>query len=334
VSELFNENLLDLNRSSVVYDEAGFVIKLSLFDGSSDGASLLIFPADFHQLTHLRELYLYVPCFSLPTSLCQLPNLRSFVLSSPFPVEGFPPEFAQLKTLQYLGLGELEWREVPPVIWQLPNLRALDLSGNQLTYLPPEIGQLTSLHFLYLLDNRLLQLPVEIGQLEQLEEFELWPHNLQTLPEEITRLHHLYEMELSRNLLESLDIPRIAARMGMVFSPHPLFPALRRMLPATVDMPPYPCACCGYLTRKANEQEHEICPVCFWEADAQQRLSPSSAMGANQVCLIEARLNFARIGASEDRALTRVRPAQPEEMPDELTRVPYLDFGRFLLSER
>jgi Cysteine-rich CPCC/Leucine rich repeat len=262
-----------------------------------------------------------------PTEICQLPSLRAFVLSTPYSAEEFPSEFAQLSNLRYLGLGELGWTQVPPVIWQLSNLRVLDLSENRLTHLSPEIGRLTQLRFLYLFGNRLLQLPAEIGQLTELEELGVWPHKLQMLPDEITQLRKLHELNLSKKLLGSADISRLASKMGMYIDPHPLFPALQRMAPRTQNTPPYPCACCGYLTRKEPEHAYEICPVCFWESDFQQRLSPSSSMGANTSCLIEARLNFARIGVSDDRFLTKVRPPLPAEIPDEERRKPSMNFG-------
>lgn len=323
VNELFNENEISTLCSSVVYDDTGYLIKLSLVDAYLDWSSFFELPADFGQLTHLRELYIYGSLTHFPTSICQLPSLRAFVLSAPYPADAFPLEFAQLRTLQYLGLGELGWTQVPPVIWQLTNLRVLDLSGNRLTSLPPEIGQLTQLRFLYLLENRLLQLPSEIGQLTQLEELGIWPHRLQTLPDEITRLHKLHSLALSKRLLKSADISRIAREMRMDIDPHPLAPTLQRVVPTIHKISRYPCAVCGYLT---IETDYDICPVCFWEADSLQLLSPSSAVGANHCCLIEARLNFARTGASVDRFLDKVRPPLPEEIPDEDTRMPYMHF--------
>lgn len=333
VNELFRKNTIDTKRSSVVYDNAGFVTKLSLIDAALDRSSFFVFPTGFDQLTHLRELYISASLSAFPVSLCQLPSLQVLVFSGLAHPEAFPPDLARLRpTLRYLGLGNLHLGEVPPAIWQLSQLRVLDLSGNDLTHLPPEIGQLTRLRLLYLYNDRLLQLPAEIGYLTQLEEFGFWPNALQTLPEEITRLHHLYELELSRTLFEIADLPRIAQQMGMILSPHPLVPALRRVISSSADLPPYPCTCCGYLTLQGTEGECEVCPVCFWEADAMQRLCPSVAVGPNYVSLLEARLNFARVGASTDQVLSYVRSPLPEEVPDELARVPYMDFDRFLLG--
>jgi hypothetical protein len=322
VNELFNENNIDTERSSVVYDDAGHLIKLSLFDASRDGSSFVEFPADFDQLTQLRELYIYVSLTRFPTSICQLTSLRAFVLSAPYPADAFPSEFAQLSNLRYLGLGELKWAHIPPAIWQLRSLRVLDLSWNLLTSLPSEIGQLTQLRFLYLTGNHLHLLPAEIGQLTELKVLSVWPHKLQTLPDEITHLHHLHDFSLSKRLLKSADISRIAHEMGMYIDTEA--PALLRRVPPTQKISRYPCMCCGYLTIK---ESYDICPICGWEADGVQESSPSSETGANTVCLIEARLNFARARVSEDRFLNKVRSPLPEEIPDEDEHLPHMDFG-------
>lgn len=335
VDELFHESNIDIRRSSVVYDKDGWVTKLSLIDAALDQSSFFVFPTAFDQLTHLRELYISASLSTFPAGLCQLPNLQVLVFSGPTHPEAFPSDLVRLRpTLRYLGLGNLRLGDIPSAVWQLRELRVLDLSGNDLTYLSPEIGQLAQLRLLYLYDNRLLQLPEEIGQMTQLEEFGFWPHALQTLPEEITRLHHLYELELSRTLFEHADLPRMAQQMGMVLSQHPLAPSLRRVISSPLDLPPYPCTCCGYLTLQEGERECEICPVCFWQADAMQRLSPSVAIGPNYVSLFEARLNFARMGATDDQVLRFVRPPLPEEIPDERRRVPYMDFDRFFIKAK
>ncbi|HEU5381498.1 MAG TPA: CPCC family cysteine-rich protein [Ktedonobacteraceae bacterium] len=328
VNELFqqNQHMLDSERSSAVYDEAGHLIKLSLHEDrryeSPDEPDFLVFPTHFHQLAHLRELYIYATLGPFPKSICQLANLQAFVLSDfSYPVEAFPAEFAQLTKLRCLGLGELHWERIPPVIWQLRNLRVLDLSWNSLTSLPPEIGQLTRLRFLYLDGNHLDQLPVEIGQLTELEILHIWPHKLQTLPDEIGRLHKLFWLSLSSKLVEDPALPYVAHEMGMFIDTTPPYPLLSRA-PTQLHMSHYPCQCCGYLI---IENEYDICPICFWEADGSQASSPSST-GANSVCLIEARLNFARASVSEDRFLTNVRQPRPEEIPDEKTRRPHMNF--------
>lgn len=295
LNELLNENNVDTLRSSIVYDDAGYVIKLSLHDAASDGSSSFEFPDHFDQLTQLRELYIYASLPHFPISICRLPNLRAFVLSEQRPICTFPPEFAQLSTLRYLGLGENAWGDyLPPAIWRLHQLRVLDLSWNALTSLPPEIGQLTQLRFLYLQGNHVRWLPDEITQLTALEELGMWQHGRQPSSQVIAQLHKL-----------QAQAPVLLRRFH--YSDR------------------HPCACCGYLTVR---EPYDICSICWWEADGSQGSSPSSSTGANTCCLIEARLNFARVGVSEDRFLDKARIPLPEEIPDEENCLPHMDFGR------
>jgi hypothetical protein len=84
----------------------------------------------------------------------------------------------------------------------------------------------------------------------------------------------------------------------------------------------YPCHCCGLLTLDEapfgmgefpRSQTWEICPVCFWE-DEDWRYD-DSAGGANSVKLSEARENFRRFGAIEERLRKHTRPPTPSERP-------------------
>ena len=58
-----------------------------------------------------------------------------------------------------------------------------------------------------------------------------------------------------------------------------------------------------------------ICPVCGWEDDEVQYYNPNFWGGANEESLNEARENYARFGAKNERALLDVRLPLPEEMP-------------------
>ena len=61
----------------------------------------------------------------------------------------------------------------------------------------------------------------------------------------------------------------------------------------------------------------DICPVCYWEDDASQFLDSSLKGGANAVSLEEARGNFCRFGAVEERFVGLVRSPLPEERANE-----------------
>lgn len=82
------------------------------------------------------------------------------------------------------------------------------------------------------------------------------------------------------------------------------------------DATKYRCQCCGYLTLSTSDpNSYEICPVCFWEADAAQAADPSSDVGANSVSLEAARINYAKYKASSRQALEHVREPTPNEIP-------------------
>ena len=78
----------------------------------------------------------------------------------------------------------------------------------------------------------------------------------------------------------------------------------------------YPCPCCGYRTLPGPSPTDEICPVCFWQDDFVDN-HDTDVLGPNKVTLSEARANFARLGASEQRFVVEVRPPRPEEGPPE-----------------
>ena len=88
----------------------------------------------------------------------------------------------------------------------------------------------------------------------------------------------------------------------------------------------YPCHCCGFLTLDEapfgwgefpEANTYEDCPVCFWEDEAWEY--DDTAGGANQVTLSEARENYARFGAMEERLRQYTRPPLPSEHPTSST---------------
>ena len=60
--------------------------------------------------------------------------------------------------------------------------------------------------------------------------------------------------------------------------------------------------------------EYDICNVCFWEDDPDQRKDETNDGGANKVSLIEARKNYQKLGACEIRLLQYVRKPNPDEL--------------------
>ncbi|MBP3379318.1 MAG: hydrolase [Ruminococcus sp.] len=71
-------------------------------------------------------------------------------------------------------------------------------------------------------------------------------------------------------------------------------------------MEKYKCPCCGCYAL-AEDEEYEICPVCFWERDSVQESQPDFAGGSNIMSLNEARENYARYGACSEELVPFVR---------------------------
>ncbi|RZF55957.1 hydrolase [Acinetobacter halotolerans] len=78
----------------------------------------------------------------------------------------------------------------------------------------------------------------------------------------------------------------------------------------------YPCLCCGYLTRgEPSNDDYDICPVCFWENDPVQAEDHDYGGGANVPSLNQARENFQKYRAKEERFIKDVRKPRDDEIP-------------------
>ncbi len=76
----------------------------------------------------------------------------------------------------------------------------------------------------------------------------------------------------------------------------------------------YVCPCCGNFTLP-NDEEYEICPVCFWERDFVQEREPEFTGGANKVSLLQARENYRAYGACREELKEYVRDPEKYELP-------------------
>jgi hypothetical protein len=81
----------------------------------------------------------------------------------------------------------------------------------------------------------------------------------------------------------------------------------------------YPCPCCGYLVFDERPGSYDICPICRWEDDLSQ-LRFVHETGANNVTLIQAQANFARVGAKDSAFGTSARKPKPTDRRDESWR--------------
>jgi hypothetical protein len=70
------------------------------------------------------------------------------------------------------------------------------------------------------------------------------------------------------------------------------------------------CACCGYNT---IESTSDVCPVCYWQKDDYQEQHSNDDGGPNLVSLMEAKENYKKFGAIEERFKEYVRLPTEEE---------------------
>jgi len=76
-----------------------------------------------------------------------------------------------------------------------------------------------------------------------------------------------------------------------------------------------PCPCCGYKTLTELDA-FEMCEVCWWEDDGQNDHDADVIRGGpnGSLSLTQARENFRRFEASEQRFVGKTRKPLPEEL--------------------
>lgn len=76
-----------------------------------------------------------------------------------------------------------------------------------------------------------------------------------------------------------------------------------------------PCCFCKTLDERGG---FDICPVCFWEDDGQDDFDADDVRGGpnGALSLTEARANYRRLSACDERSIAHARPAHPGERPD------------------
>lgn len=86
------------------------------------------------------------------------------------------------------------------------------------------------------------------------------------------------------------------------------------------------CPCYGYLTMKYINADDgfcvDICPVCHWQFDNISNSRPDISIGPNSASLNQAKENYKKIGAKEERLLQYVRPPTKEEFADKRIKCP------------
>jgi hypothetical protein len=80
-------------------------------------------------------------------------------------------------------------------------------------------------------------------------------------------------------------------------------------------MSKYACPCCGYFTLDRPLDRYEICPLCWWEADAEQSRNPLCEEGPNLLSLEQARQRFLRQGVTDDKFTPQSGPPDARFYP-------------------
>ncbi len=77
----------------------------------------------------------------------------------------------------------------------------------------------------------------------------------------------------------------------------------------------YQCPCCGYYTfEEPIDNTYQDCEVCVWEDDGVQLHEPDYEGGANDPSLNQARENFKKYGATEERLVKLAREPREDEV--------------------
>lgn len=93
----------------------------------------------------------------------------------------------------------------------------------------------------------------------------------------------------------------------------------------------YCCPCCGYYTfNEPVEGYYEVCEVCFWQDDLDQKKNPSLEIGANDICLNTALKNYLSIGAVCLEGLKYIRKPLEEEIPEWIIIIDKSDYNIFI----
>ena len=81
------------------------------------------------------------------------------------------------------------------------------------------------------------------------------------------------------------------------------------------DEKTFKCPCCGFRTLYGRAGD-EICEVCFWEDDGQDEHDADEVRGGpnGNLSLTQARTNFRRYRACDERHINNVREPLPDEV--------------------
>ncbi|MEN8177869.1 MAG: CPCC family cysteine-rich protein [Pseudomonadota bacterium] len=79
----------------------------------------------------------------------------------------------------------------------------------------------------------------------------------------------------------------------------------------------FPCPCCGHLVFDREPGYHQTCPICLWEDELAQLRFPAMPGISNSVSLVDAQINYQRIGVAERKNMGQGRAAIAGEALEE-----------------
>jgi hypothetical protein len=79
----------------------------------------------------------------------------------------------------------------------------------------------------------------------------------------------------------------------------------------------FPCPCCGHLVFDREPGFHQVCPICLWEDELAQLRFPMMPGISNTVSLVDAQVNYQRIGVAERKNQGQGRAALDGEDVEE-----------------
>lgn len=118
--------------------------------------------------------------------------------------------------------------------------------------------------------------------------------------------------------LMSTPLAALAEHLGYPLDATPgwMIELSERLLRELAEAPRYPCQCCGFRTL-LRQGKYAICDVCGWEDDpVATARTPDVHSGPNHMTLNEARDNYSRLGAKNQRSLAHTRGPRANEHPE------------------
>jgi adenylate cyclase len=215
---------LSFNSISNLPDEIGSLRNLEKLLITNNKLSEGV-PANFRQLTNLRELDIKFNTITSIDIISELPKLE-VLYAAHNQVSAFVGKFLRIRqlklnsnplnkfeivepipTLKTLNLSHAQLASIDSAFANMPNLERLVLDKNYFVSLPQQIGTLSRLEHFSIAHNSVGELPAQIGCLTELRVLDVRGNNISKLPMEIWWANKLETFNASSNVLENFPKP-------------------------------------------------------------------------------------------------------------------------------